>query len=38
MAAPHLVNKYGFDWFNEHVLAAGARCSGGGCGITATRS
>ena len=25
-----LVNKYGFDWFNEHVLAAGARALGGG--------
>jgi NADH-quinone oxidoreductase subunit L len=25
-----LVNKYGFDWFNEHVLAAGARMLGGG--------
>jgi NADH-quinone oxidoreductase subunit L len=25
-----LVNKYGFDWFNEHVLAAGARLLGRG--------
>jgi NADH-quinone oxidoreductase subunit L len=25
-----LVEKYGFDWFNEHVLAAGARLLGGG--------
>jgi NADH-quinone oxidoreductase subunit L len=25
-----LVDKYGFDWFNEHVLAAGARALGGG--------
>jgi NADH-quinone oxidoreductase subunit L len=25
-----LVNKYGFDWFNEHVLVAGARMLGGG--------
>jgi NADH-quinone oxidoreductase subunit L len=25
-----LVNKYGFDWFNEHVIAAGARALGGG--------
>ncbi len=25
-----LVNKYGFDWFNENVLAAGARRLGGG--------
>src|ERR1022692_3528650 len=23
-----LVNKFGFDWFNEHVLAAGARITG----------
>ena len=25
-----LIDKYGFDWFNEHVLAAGARMLGGG--------
>ena len=25
-----LVDKYGFDWFNEHVLMAGARMLGGG--------
>jgi NADH-quinone oxidoreductase subunit L len=25
-----LVDKYGFDWFNEHVIAAGARALGGG--------
>jgi NADH-quinone oxidoreductase subunit L len=25
-----LVNKYGFDWFNENVIAAGARLLGGG--------
>jgi NADH-quinone oxidoreductase subunit L len=25
-----LVDKYGFDWFNENVLAAGARALGGG--------
>ena len=25
-----LVNKYGFDWFNEHVIVAGARRLGGG--------
>jgi len=25
-----LVNKYGFDWFNEHVIAAAARMLGGG--------
>ena len=25
-----LVNKYGFDWFNEHVIVAGARLLGGG--------
>jgi NADH-quinone oxidoreductase subunit L len=25
-----LVNKYGFDWFNEHVLVAAARLLGGG--------
>jgi NADH-quinone oxidoreductase subunit L len=25
-----LVNKYGFDWFNEHVIVAGARWLGGG--------
>ncbi len=25
-----LVNKFGFDWFNEHVLVAGARLLGGG--------
>jgi NADH-quinone oxidoreductase subunit L len=25
-----LVEKYGFDWFNEHVIAAGARALGGG--------
>jgi NADH-quinone oxidoreductase subunit L len=25
-----LVDKYGFDWFNEHVLAAGARMLGAG--------
>jgi NADH-quinone oxidoreductase subunit L len=25
-----LVDKYGFDWFNEHILAAGARALGGG--------
>jgi NADH-quinone oxidoreductase subunit L len=25
-----LVDKYGFDWFNEHVIAAGARLLGGG--------
>jgi NADH-quinone oxidoreductase subunit L len=25
-----LVNKYGFDWFNEHVIVAGARLFGGG--------
>jgi NADH-quinone oxidoreductase subunit L len=25
-----LVDKYGFDWFNEHVLAAGARALGAG--------
>ena len=25
-----LVDKYGFDWFNEHVLAAGTRLIGGG--------
>jgi len=25
-----LVEKYGFDWFNEHVIAAGARWLGGG--------
>ena len=24
-----LVEKYGFDWFNEHVIAAGARSLGG---------
>ena len=25
-----LVNKYGFDWFNEHVICAGARALGSG--------
>jgi NADH-quinone oxidoreductase subunit L len=25
-----LVDKYGFDWFNEHVIMAGARMLGGG--------
>ncbi|HEY5265055.1 MAG TPA: NADH-quinone oxidoreductase subunit L [Steroidobacteraceae bacterium] len=25
-----LVNKFGFDWFNEHVIMAGARRLGGG--------
>jgi NADH-quinone oxidoreductase subunit L len=25
-----LVNKYGFDWFNEHVIMAAARLLGGG--------
>jgi len=25
-----LINKFGFDWFNEHVIAAGARALGGG--------
>ena len=25
-----LVNKYGFDWFNEHVIVAAARLLGGG--------
>jgi NADH-quinone oxidoreductase subunit L len=25
-----LVEKYGFDWFNEHVIAAGSRALGGG--------
>jgi len=25
-----LVNKFGFDWFNEHVIVAGARLLGGG--------
>ncbi len=25
-----LVDKYGFDWFNEHVIMAGARALGGG--------
>jgi NADH-quinone oxidoreductase subunit L len=25
-----LVDKYGFDWFNEHVIVAGARRLGGG--------
>jgi NADH-quinone oxidoreductase subunit L len=25
-----LVDKYGFDWFNEHVIAAGARLLGAG--------
>ena len=25
-----LVDKYGFDWFNDHVIAAGARLVGGG--------
>jgi NADH-quinone oxidoreductase subunit L len=25
-----LVDKYGFDWFNEHVIVAGARLLGGG--------
>jgi NADH-quinone oxidoreductase subunit L len=25
-----LTEKYGFDWFNEHVIAAGARALGGG--------
>jgi NADH-quinone oxidoreductase subunit L len=25
-----LVDKYGFDWFNEHVIMAGARLLGGG--------
>jgi NADH-quinone oxidoreductase subunit L len=25
-----LVEKFGFDWFNEHVIAAGARLLGGG--------
>jgi NADH-quinone oxidoreductase subunit L len=25
-----LIDKYGFDWFNEHVIAAGARLLGGG--------
>jgi NADH-quinone oxidoreductase subunit L len=25
-----LVNKYGFDWFNEHVIMPGARLLGGG--------
>jgi len=25
-----LVDKYGFDWFNEHVIAPGARVLGGG--------
>jgi NADH-quinone oxidoreductase subunit L len=25
-----LVDKYGFDWFNQHVIAAGARALGGG--------
>jgi NADH-quinone oxidoreductase subunit L len=25
-----LIDKYGFDWFNEHVIMAGARLLGGG--------
>ena len=25
-----LVDKYGFDWFNDHVISAGARLLGGG--------
>ena len=25
-----LINKYGFDWFNEHVIAAFARTLGAG--------
>jgi NADH-quinone oxidoreductase subunit L len=25
-----LIDKYGFDWFNEHVIMAGARMLGGG--------
>ena len=25
-----LIDKYGFDWFNEHVIMAGARALGGG--------
>ncbi len=25
-----LINKYGFDWFNEHVIVAAARALGGG--------
>jgi NADH-quinone oxidoreductase subunit L len=25
-----LINKYGFDWFNEHVIMPGARLLGGG--------
>ncbi len=25
-----LVNKFGFDWFNQHVIVAGARALGGG--------
>ena len=25
-----LIDKFGFDWFNEHVIMAGARLLGGG--------
>jgi NADH-quinone oxidoreductase subunit L len=25
-----LIDKYGFDWFNEHVIMTGARLLGGG--------
>jgi NADH:ubiquinone oxidoreductase subunit 5 (subunit L)/multisubunit Na+/H+ antiporter MnhA subunit len=32
-----LENKYYMDWFNEHVLAAGARCWAAGCGRAVTR-
>jgi NADH-quinone oxidoreductase subunit L len=31
-----LENKYYLDWFNEHVLAAGARCWARACGRAAT--
>jgi NADH-quinone oxidoreductase subunit L len=33
-----LENKYYMDWFNEHVLAGGARCSARACGRAATRA
>jgi NADH-quinone oxidoreductase subunit L len=32
-----LENKYYMDWFNENVLAAGARLLGTGCGRAVTR-
>ena len=34
-----LVDKYGFDWFNEHVIVAGARSAwAAACGASAIRS